>query len=550
MDQFLTNINASTEAFLNNLPQQLEQGKESILTLVSKWTLQYQQQDTQQQRQRLWMTTSGVLLGSWLFYRVFLKSHKNDPSKRTNVPLVHGAYPIIGHTIQASMDPLGFVQRCREQYGPVFRIRLNGREFTVVTGKVIPEIFSLSRKHVDVEKGMEKILPLYRVIRLSYNHKQKPEVLSPRDRHPVMHPLKTKFKPDGVHVFNERIMKAFEEVLDDQLKLAPGEKKIVDPWNFFAQSVSKISCLCFIGSRVGTDERLIAAMARFTQSIIEAAAPLIVLPDTLGDMVVKRFFSVEPHLDILMDLIVPLLTQIRNGEIPDDEPTFVSMALHLPKNDGSMRSVRDAAFWFKDVAMASIHTTTHFTTFALHELSCRPELVEALRTEIGKLGEKRNPDDIGKIKLLDSFLREVLRYNIDNLTLLHLVVQDVILSTGHLVPKGALIINALEDAHKDPALYDENDPVTNTPMDQFDAYRFMNLPDKPSSKIGDDLISFGLGSHACPGRYFAVHEIKYVLAELLMRYNITTKSGARGKDINVTGMVKFPPKEHLVFEGR
>ncbi|KAI7852610.1 cytochrome P450 [Circinella umbellata] len=517
-----------------------------ILSSVSKFVLQYLDQQDTGKRQRLLLTTSGVFFCSWLFYRTFIKS-KND---RSTVPLVRGSYPLIGHTYQASMDPLGFIQRCKEEYGPVFRIHLNGREFTVITGRVIPEIFNLSRKYVDVAKGMEKLLPLYRLIRLSYNHKQEPEVMSPRDRHPVMHPLKQNFKADGVHVFSERIAKAFEEVLDDQLKLAPGETKIVEPWNFFAQSVSKISCLCFIGSRAGTDKRLIDAMATFTQSIIDAAAPLIILPDTIGDLVVKRFFSVEPQLDILMEVIVPLLTKIRSGEIPDDEITFVSMALNLPKADGTLRSVRDAAYWFKDVAMASIHTTTQFTTFALHELSCRPELVEELRTEIGKLGDKRTPDNIGEIKLLDSFLREVLRYDIDNLTLLHLVLQDLTLSTGHFVPKDALIINALEDAHKDSALYNEHDPIAQTPMDQFDAYRFMDSPELQSSKIGEDLISFGLGSHACPGRYFAVHEIKYVLAELLMRYNISTKTGERGKDINVTGMVKFPPKETLIFEGR
>ena len=79
-------------------------------------------------------------------------------------------------------------------------------------------------------------------------------------------------------------------------------------------------------------------------------------------------------------------------------------------------------------------------------------------------------------------------------------------------------------------------------------FRFMNSPEKPSSKVGGDLISFCPGSHTCPGRDFIVHEIKYVLVELFMQYNISTKSGERSKDINVKTTVKFPPKEPLLFK--
>ena len=63
------------------------------------------------------------------------------------------------------------------------------------------------------------------------------------------------------------------------------------------------------------------------------------------------------------------------------------------------------------------------------------------------------------------------------------------------------------------------------------------------------MISFGLGAHACPGRYFAVNEIKYVLAELLVRFDISTPSGKRAPDNYAMGMVKFPPKEPIILEG-
>ena len=221
-------------------------------------------------------------------------------------------------------------------------------------------------------------------------------------------------------------------------------------------------------------------MATLTQNIVKAGMLLTVLPPMIADVIVRRYMSVERQLDLLMGLLVPLINGLRSGEITDDEATFVSMTSKLPKADGSMRSPEDAAFHFKGVALASIHTTSHFTTFALHELACRPQLMKDLRQEIGEL-EKRTPESVSHLRLLDSFMREVLRYDIDNLGLHHMALQDMVLSTGQVIPKGSLIVAALDEAHHDPALCSLYDK----PLDEFDAYRFINATeDKRSSTIG------------------------------------------------------------------
>lgn len=45
------------------------------------------------------------------------------------------------------------------------------------------------------------------------------------------------------------------------------------------------------------------------------------------------------------------------------------------------------------------------------------------------------------------------------------------------------------------------------------------------SSIGDSNINFGLGKHACPGRFFAGNEIKVVLAHLVLNYDIKLQEG-------------------------
>jgi cytochrome P450 len=291
-------------------------------------------------------------------------------------------------------------------------------------------------------------------------------------------------------------------------------------------------------------------MANFTHRIINAGVMLSVLPTWLGDFVVRRFLSVEPEMDLIMKLIMPELEKIRERGY-EEETTFISMVLNLKKEDGSPRTIQESAFYFNQIALASIHTTSHITSFTLHELACRPDIVNELRAELVQLGDNRNPETDGELPLMDSFLREVLRWNVDHLGMHHLCIKDTVLSTGHFIPKDTLIVAAVIQKHRN-AIYDESgrEIKFDKPLTEFDAHRFVGKDMMRASAVDSDYVAFGLGAHACPGRYFAVNEIKYVVSELITRYNITTESGNRASDNVALGMTIFPPKEPLLFEGR
>ncbi|ORY96217.1 cytochrome P450 [Syncephalastrum racemosum] len=459
-----------------------------------------------------------------------------------HVPFVSGSLPVLGHTIQMERAPREFLARCKERYGSAFAIRLAGQNFYVLTGNLIPELFRAGSKAFSFTEGIETLVPTQRVIDVSYGHKFQPERMNPRDKHPIIYPIKHNFKEDQIHVFSERIQAGLEHALAEQLTLAPGESKTVQGWDFLAKAISHISCLCFAGSDVGRDPRLVSAMATFTQKIIKAGMALSIMPAWLGDWYVRRYMSVTEELDLVMELVVPdLIKRQQSGELGTGEPAFTAMALSLQRSDGTFRSVQDAAFYFKNIALASIHTTSHFATFALHELACRPHLVAELRQELN--GVRLTPESIIDLPLLDSFLREVLRFNVDILSMHHRALHDVVLSNGMTVPKGSLVVAAVEDWHFGA------EPIGPTPLDHFDAHRFLSV-DLPSSTIAEDFVTFGFGAHACPGRYFAVNEIKYVLAELIMRYDISTKLKTRAPDHVLLGMTKFPPREPLIFTGR
>jgi cytochrome P450 len=62
------------------------------------------------------------------------------------------------------------------------------------------------------------------------------------------------------------------------------------------------------------------------------------------------------------------------------------------------------------------------------------------------------------------------------------------------------------------------------------------------TSIGDADQNFGLGKHACPGRFFAAQEIKVILSYLLLHYEIKLRDG-EGRPRPVVFMMTKSPSQ-------
>lgn len=69
--------------------------------------------------------------------------------------------------------------------------------------------------------------------------------------------------------------------------------------------------------------------------------------------------------------------------------------------------------------------------------------------------------------------------------------------------------------------------------EEFDATRYLKMRREPGGATKWQLatvhasnMGFGLGRHACPGRFFAVHHIKIALCHMLLKYDWRFVPGA------------------------
>ncbi|KAE9980487.1 hypothetical protein BLS_008684 [Venturia inaequalis] len=171
-------------------------------------------------------------------------------------------------------------------------------------------------------------------------------------------------------------------------------------------------------------------------------------------------------------------------------------------------------------SMAAMHTTTDLITQVLLDLAAHPEMLEPLRHEIETVLIEEGgwtKASFHKMKLLDSVLKECQRMKPASISGLRGILNaDVTLTGGLQLPKGTSI------AVSTHLMWDEN--VYSNPQ-EWNGHRFYQLRQIPGKENSSQLIStapehmgFGLGSHACPGRFFATHEVKMALCHILLRY--------------------------------
>lgn len=94
--------------------------------------------------------------------------------------------------------------------------------------------------------------------------------------------------------------------------------------------------------------------------------------------------------------------------------------------------------------------------------------------------------------------------------------HEVTLENGTVIPKNAPI-KILLDSHMDPNIYPN--------PEKFDAHRYLNMRNQPGQENNwqfvtpsPESLGFGIGKHACPGRFFASNEVKIALCWMLINY--------------------------------
>ncbi|KAJ6555170.1 cytochrome P450 [Mycena vulgaris] len=322
----------------------------------------------------------------------------------------------------------------------------------------------------------------------------------------------------------DEISTAFQDEIllsDDQSWVAvPALKTIL-------RVVSRSSNRLFVGVELCRNSDYRDLVIEYAEDVVHRAKIINLFPNVLKPLVGPLASPLPRGMARAKKHLVPMIEdrlRRENGFGADaGAPPNDLISWLLEHATGDERTVDNLIQRILMINFVAIHTTSNSFTQALYHLALSPEYVTPLREEVEAAvrDEGWSKAAMGKCSKLDSFLRESQRFNgVSAINMNRMVVNPAgfTLSDGTHLPVGSYVAAATYATHHDEAHY-ENAEV-------FDGFRFARMrtegdPGKFQMVTPDTTyISFGLGRHACPGRFFAVTELKMMMAHILENYDV------------------------------
>ncbi|KAK7058659.1 hypothetical protein VNI00_002295 [Paramarasmius palmivorus] len=263
---------------------------------------------------------------------------------------------------------------------------------------------------------------------------------------------------------------------------------------------------------------------------------------------------------LIRPMILERLERLKNNT--DDRDEYDDLLAWLIKAAGGKKErldPNDLTSRMLNINVAAIHTTAF--THALFHLASRPDLIEPLREEAERMiqeeGWTRN--GMRKMSMMDSFLKESQRVSSsDPINVVRMAVTDFTFSNGTTVPAGTFLTTCQRAIHFDEVGVSKLTRKFYPNANEFDPLRsYRRRGDENESlkhqMITPDLdyLSFGIGKHACPGRFFAVNELKLLFAHTLLHYDIKYDDGdAKHKPNMFGGRTILDGKTQIMFRKR
>jgi len=324
--------------------------------------------------------------------------------------------------------------------------------------------------------------------------------------------------------------------------------------------VALVSGRVFIGEELSRSEDYLDAAINYTVELMNARRAVERLRPWqrpfLGNRLpeVKKLDERLVKADKFMRPIVAARRQLQDSENPND------MLQWMMDGQGKFHeyTTEELARMQLALSFAAIHTTSVTATNAFYNLAAYPQYASELRDEIRSVLAEHNgvfsSPALQAMKKLDSFIKETMRlYPIGSATFQRKVNKTFTLSNGQVIPAGVIIQVPNEAVARDAEIFPD--------ADKFDPWRFARLREEARTggqvevaaqhqfaSLSPDVLTFGFGRHACPGRFFAANEIKMIIANIVLGYDVKLPDGVTERYPNLgfgSSLVPDPRKELL-----
>ncbi|KAL1921438.1 uncharacterized protein VTP21DRAFT_11154 [Calcarisporiella thermophila] len=420
-------------------------------------------------------------------------------SRKYNLPPLVSTDSFPENEKEFNKAPQKFLDRCTAIYGPVFRMQLDGREIVVVDKSFSP--FITMNKNASFVQALEDITVMREFIQFPG-----------KERH-VSHlgVFVRKFLNPSLDVYTSRVALRIEEACTEFIGDDFSGEKIIDGFETIRNIIIVAASSAIVGEKLCQNPELLALFKTITTDfgMVFRAGYNKMLERIMywyNDLPGKHLRVLERVLKPEIERRVREARENPNWERPCD--MLQDLIEYIPVDNSFIHNILKGvhAIIFVSMHTTSINSSYTFYTMARFYDVYGPELITE-QQEVLSSNNGISKDTLKKMVKLDSFVREALRKQNALLAIPHKALADIKLKNGFDIPKGTHIYLNILSAHFTSG---DNDR-------EFNPWRWVETS-KQANKPGEDFLVFGMGAHACPGRGFAINEIKSLCSVFLRRY--------------------------------
>ncbi|KAI0046805.1 cytochrome P450 [Auriscalpium vulgare] len=322
--------------------------------------------------------------------------------------------------------------------------------------------------------------------------------------------------------------------------------------------IARTSSRRFVGEPLCRNEHYHQANLDFATYFGEDGKMINNFPRFMKPLAAFMYSHTKTHILSQMKFIQPLVEDRRRkqkelGDNWQGKPNDLLMwIMDEVSVKGDEPTLWDLARRICLVNFAAISTTAASCTHALYYIAANREYVEPLRKEIeaAVAADGWTKSALQKMHKLDSFLRESQRMRgVHVLTLMRSALKPFTFSDGTTIPAGTLVACTSRALHHDDEIYPD--------ADEFKGFRFSSLREQEGQStkhqmvaIDQEYLAFGLGRHACPGRFFAASMLQQVVAHILVTYDVEFPDGQSIPSDTFLAESCIPGEVDLLFRKR
>jgi sterol 14-demethylase len=421
-------------------------------------------------------------------------SHPDDAAgqalRAMRIPRLSGGLPLLGHLLELRRDPVGLMQRCRDECGEIGEINLAGQSLVMLYGEAAQEaFFRAPDEQLDQAAAYPFMKPVFGPgVVFDATPEQRKQALRNRS-----------LRDQAMRGHAETIARETERMIASW-----GDEGSVDLLAFFAELTIYTSSSALVGPEFR--EELGPELVPLFADLERGTDPMAYVNPNLPIASFRKRDRARRQLVAYLQAIFE--RREREGRKCQD---LFQVLRGIRNPDGSPRyDVNTITGMFISLMFAGHHTTSTTSSWALLELLRHPSFLKGVTDELDGLyadGRDVSYQALREIPVLESCFKETLRLHPPLILLMRKVAQPFRVA-GAEVPVGKTVGVSIAVSNRDPAIF--RDP------ERFDPTRYE--PGRAEDQRVFAWIPFGAGRHRCVGAAFAMMQVKAIFSILLRRY--------------------------------